>query len=103
MKELLLATDATKHPQTGHRVGAEGDELARLFPLLSLTSLQGAQDEREGRDQDRYADQDDQAQRPRLAEQDDRHDDVAHDRSGEAGGHVIPVSYTHLTLPTNRE
>ena len=88
VEEVLLATDAAQHAQTGDGVGGDGGGLAEAGSLRALAPLQRA-DEREDRKRDqRHADDHDQAEGGLLQQQDHRDGDEGDDRAGEAARDV---------------
>ena len=94
-QEGLLAADAAQHAQAGDRVGTEPDQRAGLLTLGELAGLERADDEGEAGDEHGHADEDDEPERGRGAEQDERDDDVGHDRTRESRCHVVESADAH--------
>ena len=94
-QEGVFAADAAQHAQPGDRVGAQADQPAGLLALVGLALLQRADDEGEEGDEYRDADEDDDAEGPRRAEEDDRDDDVADDGADHPGEDVEQPAEPH--------
>ena len=66
-RKVVLAADPAQHAQPGDGVGAERGEPPGLVPLVELALLQGAHDEGQRGEQQRTADEHDDAEQHRAA------------------------------------